>query len=168
MPGANPLTDVVAEVLSRKVAAPLRTVHKPLPLDNEPAKVLVLAQMFWSGPAVMVAGVVRVMIIVSDDSSVGPVKNSQTKRFSPMARPDTIAFGLVASSKVPLPETTDHKPVVITGEFPANCAEGAQTDISEPALAISEPAYAVAIENRKASAKAQQMRECLYNTLGKM
>jgi hypothetical protein len=46
MPLANPLTDVVAEVLSRKVAVPLRTVHKPLPLDKEPAKVVVLAQMF--------------------------------------------------------------------------------------------------------------------------
>jgi hypothetical protein len=46
MPLANPLTDVVAEVLSRIVAVPLRTVHKPEPFDNEPAKVVVLAQMF--------------------------------------------------------------------------------------------------------------------------
>ena len=78
-----------------------------------------------------------------------------------MASPETIAVGLVASSNEPLPETTDHKPVVITGLFPSNWAEGAQTSISKPALAISEPANALVNEHRKISANAQLMRESL-------
>jgi predicted ABC-type transport system involved in lysophospholipase L1 biosynthesis ATPase subunit len=65
MPLAKPLTEVVAEVLSRNVAVPLRIVHKPLPLDNEPAKVVVLAQMFWSSPAEMIAGEPTVIETVS-------------------------------------------------------------------------------------------------------
>jgi hypothetical protein len=65
MPLAKPLTEVVADVLSRKVAVPLKIVHKPLPLDNEPANVVVLVQMFWSRPAEMIAGDPTVMLTVS-------------------------------------------------------------------------------------------------------
>ena len=55
------------------VEVPLRVVQSPLPFESEAAKVVDVVQMVWSGPAVMIAGVLRVMIIVSEDSRVGPV-----------------------------------------------------------------------------------------------
>ena len=50
---------------SSKVPVPLKTVQSPVPKVVEPAKVVALAQMVWSGPAVIIGGLLTVMLTVS-------------------------------------------------------------------------------------------------------
>jgi hypothetical protein len=136
MPLAKPLTEVVAEVLSRNVAVPLRTVHKPLPLDNEPAKVVVLAQMFWSVPAEMIAGDPTVMLTVSRISGQPTELTVQMSWLMPLAKPLIDVVAEVLSRKVAAPLRTVHKPLPLDNE-PANVVVLAQMFWSVPAEMIA-------------------------------
>jgi hypothetical protein len=136
MPLAKPLTEVVAEVLSRKVAAPLRTVHKPVPLDNEPAKVVVLEQMFWSRPAEMTAGEPTVMLTVSRIARQPADVTVQISWLMPLAKPLTEVVAEVLSRNVAVPLRTVHKPLPLDNE-PANVVVLAQMFWSVPAEMIA-------------------------------
>jgi hypothetical protein len=125
MPLANPLTEVVAEVLSRNVAVPLRTVHKPLPLDNEPANVVVLVQMFWSKPAEMIAGDPTVIETVSRIAGQPAELTVQISWLKPLAKPLTEVVAEVLSRNVAVPLKTVHKPLPLDNE-PANVVVLAQ------------------------------------------
>jgi hypothetical protein len=139
MPLAKPLTEVVAEVLSRKVAVPLRTVHKPLPLDNEPANVVVLVQMFWSRPAEMTAGEPTVMLTVSRIAGQPAELTVQISWLMPLAKPLTEVVEEVLSRKVAAPLRTVHKPLPLDNE-PANVVVLVQMFWSRPAeMTAGEP-----------------------------
>ena len=133
-PTAKPVTELVAEDASPKVAEPLITDHVP-PIAGVALSVAELAQMVWSSPAAAVTPVVfELMITSSTEGEQEPFEIVQRKVFTPTDNPDTEVFGKSALENVPEPEITLHSPLPMAGEFAASVATVAHTCWSGPAF----------------------------------
>jgi predicted RNA methylase len=110
-------------------AVPARTVHTPVPTEAVfPAKVAVVEQIVWSGPAFATVGdSSRVTVTVSIVAGQTPLLIVQTKLFAPRLRfvtPDAGSPGVVTFA---LPARTVQTPVPAVAVLPARVAEVAQT-----------------------------------------
>jgi hypothetical protein len=138
-PSDNPVTPEVGEPGVVTVELPAITVHAPEPTVGAlPARVAVVSQTVWSGPAFDVVGFSsRVIVTVSLDEPHNSVLIVQTKVFAPTDKPVTPEVGEPGVVTVALPAITVHAPVPEAGVLPASVAVVvAHTDVSAPALAV--------------------------------
>lgn len=113
-----------------RTPVPLTKVHTPVAGDKGelPARVAVVAQTCWLGPA-FAFGLAGLKTTISTSSLVvggvhGPLLMVQRNRFNPMPSPLTLVLRCAAFAKTPVPLVTVQSPVA--GEivaFPASVVE---------------------------------------------
>ena len=128
-PIANPVTPEVGLPGLVTIAPPLSTTHVPVPTVAElPARVVVVAQTVWSGPAFATVGASSlVMVTVSLVVGHVPFVIVQTNVFAPRINPVTADVGELGAVTVALPAMTVHTPVPGEGVLPASVAVAEQT-----------------------------------------
>ena len=111
------------------VALPAMTVHAPVPTVGVlPARLAVVPQISWSGPAFAVVGAAsRVIVTVSFDAGHEALLIVQMNVFAPIDKPVTPDVGSLGVVTVALPAITVHAPVPTVGVLPAKVAVVAQT-----------------------------------------
>ena len=111
------------------VPVPVINVHAPVPIIGEfPAKVAVVEQTVWSGPALDVVGTASLLIITSSvDIAHTPFVIVQRNVFAPTPKPVMPEVGDVGVVIVPVPVINVQAPVPIAGIFPARVAVVEQT-----------------------------------------
>lgn len=136
MPVATPVTPLLAEFGDKKVPEPETSVHTPLPIIGLlPFKVTVEVQIFELAPAdATVGGRSLITATVEVDGGHVPLEIVHWKTLVPAASPTTPELGELGVVIDPLPEIKFHKPVPITGVFPAKFADDEQTVCVIPAL----------------------------------
>jgi hypothetical protein len=118
VPGTSPVSPDVAEAGVVIVAAPLTTVHKPVPTPGVlPANVAVVElHIVWSAPAFAAVGVAAILITISSvDAAQLPLDIVQRKvALAPIVNPVTPEVGEAGVVIVAAPATTVHKPLPTT------------------------------------------------------
>jgi hypothetical protein len=137
-PTTKPVTPDVGLVGVVTVAAPVTTVHAPVPLVGVlPASVAVAAHTDWSGPAAdAVKPPLTVMTTSSVDEVHDPLAIVHLNVFAPTPNPVTPDVALPGVVIVAVPDTTVHVPVPLVAVLPASVAVEAQTVWSGPAAAV--------------------------------
>jgi hypothetical protein len=137
-PTPNPVTPDVGLPGVVIVPVPLTNVHKPVPKPGEfPAKVAVVAQTVWSGPASEVTGAGSLVIVTSSvELGHEPFVIVQRNVFAPTDKPVTPDVGDPGVVTDPDPAITVHAPVPTVGILPAKAAVVAHTLWSGPAFDV--------------------------------
>jgi hypothetical protein len=111
------------------IPVPAVTVHAPVPTAAVlPARVAVVAQTVWSGPALATVGAVElVMFTRSVEAGQGAFVMLHWNVFKPGLKPVTVDVGELGVVTVDVPAVTVHEPVPVITPFPASVAVVPQT-----------------------------------------
>ena len=111
------------------VAVPDTKVHAPVPVVGAlPAKVVLVAHIVWSTPALDVVGAADLVMITSSvDAVQGELLIVHLKVFAPTPNAVMADVGLVGVVNVADPVTTVHNPVPLVAVLPARVAVVAHT-----------------------------------------
>jgi len=136
-PAESPVTPDVALPGDVTDAVPAITVHDPVPTVGVlPARVAVVEQTVWSGPALAVVGdAALVIVIVSLDEGQEALLMVHTNVLAPTdsaVTPEVALEGVVTEA---VPAMTVHTPVPTVGALPARVEVVVHTPKSEPAFA---------------------------------
>ena len=128
VPMERPVTADVGWVGEVGVPVPFSRVQVPVPVVGVvAAKVLVVEQMVWSGPAFAgLGGASTVMVTVSAVVGQTPLEMVQMKVFVPMPRPVIVVLNWVVLVMVPVPVFKVQFPVAGVGSLPARVVVFAQ------------------------------------------
>ena len=120
-PTPSPVTPEVSEEGVVIVPAPLTSVHVPVPTTAVfPAKVAVVEQTVWFGPAIEVVGPpVFVIVTVLVEFGQGGFEIVHINTFDPPPTEVIVVVGEPGVVIVPAPLTSVHVPVPDVGVFPA-------------------------------------------------